>query len=49
MSVIKKSDGTIIFKFYRKQYKKARYRRWAERVIRHNDKWEPGWTGLIIW
>ena len=49
MSYNRKEDGTSEWKFYIKQYKKARYRKKAEREIRWLDKNVPGWHGIIIW
>lgn len=49
MVIERKPDGTTTWKFYRKQYRKARYRRWGARAIRFFDKDTPGWNGLIIW
>ena len=45
----KDADGHIAYKFYRKHYRKARYRRWAERQKKSLDRDYPGWYGLIIW
>ena len=49
MTIIKSINGEIYFKFYRKHYKKARYRKWAQRIINQMDKDFPGWSGLIIY
>lgn len=49
MIIERKEDGTTIWTFYRKQYKKARYRKWGERCIRYLDKSSPGWWGIIAW
>ena len=49
MSYNKREDGTFEWHFYRKQYKKARYRKCAEREIKLMDKICPGWHGIIIW
>lgn len=48
MVLIKGADGSIIYKFYRKNYRKARYRRWVERQKAFLDRDHPGWHGLII-
>lgn len=45
MVLSKDADGRITYKFYRK----ARYRRWAERQKKSLDRDHPGWHGLIIW
>lgn len=49
MVVERKRDGTTVWKFYRKQYKKARYRKWGERQLRYFDKSSPEWYGIIVW
>lgn len=48
MVFIKGSDGSIVYKFYRKNYRKARYRRWIERQIDFLDRNNPGWWGIIM-
>lgn len=49
MTIERKKDGTTIWTFYRKQYRKARYRKWGERHLRDLDKFSPGWWGIIAW
>ena len=49
MCIRKTKDGRIKWTFHRKQYKKARYRRWGERQIHYLDKKRPGWSGIIVW
>ena len=49
MLIERKEDGATIWTFYRKQYRKARYRRWGQRAIKYLDKKRPGWSGLIVW
>lgn len=48
MTIIRKFNGETIWKFYRKHYRKARYRKWGERIIRRCDRDTPGWTGVLI-
>ena len=49
MVLIKNADGSIIYKFYRKNYRKARYRRRAERQKVFLDRNYSGWHGIVIW
>lgn len=49
MVLYKDADGHITYRFYRKNFRKARYRRWAERQRKFLDRTHPGWHGLIIW
>ena len=48
MTVDIEKDGTIVWKFYRKAYKKARFRRHAQRQIDWLTRDYPGHSILII-
>ena len=51
MTVYILPDGTIIWKFYRKTYRKTRWRYAAQRQINHMKKHYPeneGWCGMIL-
>ena len=49
MIIERNRDGTTVWKFYRKQYRKARYCKWGERALKSLDKDIPGWNGSILW